>query len=65
MAEMVNSDDKLLSTEDIIQKAVMNIRSPYSYDQVYKSIAEELQQPGTNSFVKAILYLLSITIMVE
>ena len=47
MAEMVDSDKKLLDADKIIQTAVMNIRSPYSYDQVYKSIAEELQQPGT------------------
>jgi hypothetical protein len=32
MAEMVNSDEKLLKTEEIIQKAVMNIRLSYSYD---------------------------------
>ena len=47
MAEMVDSDKNLLDADKIIQTAVMNIRSPYSYDQVYKSIAEELQQPGT------------------
>jgi len=47
MAEMVDSSKTLLDTDKIIQKAVMNIRSPYSYDQVYKSIAQELQQPGT------------------
>ena len=47
MAELVDSNKERLSTEDIIQKAVMNIRSPYSYDQVMKSISQELQQPGT------------------
>ena len=47
MADLVDSDKKLLSDDEIIQKAVMNIRSPYSYDQVFKSIKNELQLPGT------------------
>ena len=47
MAEMVDSSKDLLDTDKIIQRAVMNIRSPYSYDQVYNSIVEELKQPGT------------------
>jgi hypothetical protein len=47
MADLVDSNKILLSEDEIIQKAVMNIRSPYSYDQVYKSIAAELEEPGT------------------
>ena len=47
MADLVDSDKKLLKDEEIVQKAAMNIRSPYSYDQIIKSIRQELQQPGT------------------
>ena len=47
MADLVDSDKKLLDDEEIVQKAAMNIRSPYSYDQIVKSIREELKQEGT------------------
>lgn len=47
MADLVDSNEKLLKDDEIVQKAVMNIRSPYSYDQVVKSIRNELQMPGT------------------
>lgn len=47
MADLVDSNKILLGEDEIIQKAVMNINSPYSYDQVYRSIAAELDLPGT------------------
>jgi hypothetical protein len=47
MADLVDSDKKLLDDEEIVQKAAMNIRSHYSYDQIIKSIREELKQEGT------------------
>jgi hypothetical protein len=47
MADLVDSDVNLLSDDEIVQKAVMNIRSPYSYDQVVNHLKKELQQAGT------------------
>ena len=47
MANIVDSNQQLLKQDDILQKGAMNTKSPYSYDQVYKSLAKELQQPGS------------------
>ena len=47
MANVVDSNQQLLKAEEILQKGAMNTNSPYSYDQVYNSIAQELQEPGT------------------
>lgn len=47
MANVVDSNQQLLKAEEILQKGAMNTNSPYSYDQVYNSIGQELQEPGT------------------
>ena len=47
MENVVDSKQQTLKTEEIIQKAALNIKSPYSYPEIYQSIAQELQLPGT------------------
>ena len=47
MSDLVDSKKQMLKTEDILQKAAMNTSSPYAYPEAYKSIAKELNVPGT------------------
>ena len=47
MENVVDSKQQMLKTDEIIQKAALNTKSPYPYAQVYQSIARELQVPGT------------------
>lgn len=47
MANIIDSNKQLLTDQEILQKGAMNTNAPYAYDQVYKAIAKELQQPGT------------------
>ena len=47
MENVVDSKQQMLSTDEIIQKSALNTKSPYPYPEVYQSIAQELQAPGT------------------
>lgn len=44
---VVDSKQQMLKTEEIIQKAGLSTKTPVPYPELYQSIAEELQQPGT------------------
>jgi hypothetical protein len=50
MDGFVDSNQQLLETEDIIQRAAMETRSDKSYPEVYQAIAQEIQAPGTQFF---------------
>ncbi|NBW23406.1 MAG: hypothetical protein EBR82_87245 [Caulobacteraceae bacterium] len=50
MDGFVDSNQQLLPTEDIIQRAAMITQAPEAYPQVYQSIAAELQKPGCQFF---------------
>ena len=47
MENIIDSKQQMLKTDEIIQKAALNIKSPYPYPEVYQSIAQELQMPGS------------------
>jgi hypothetical protein len=47
MAEMVDSQQKMLDPQDIIGIAAMNLDSPFDYNQVVNAIAEELNMEET------------------
>lgn len=47
MANFVDSNQKMLRDEEIIQIAALVTRAPESYPEVYQSIVAELNQPGT------------------
>lgn len=47
MENVVDSKQQMLKTEEIMQKAALNAKSPYPYPEAYQYIAQELQVPGT------------------
>jgi len=47
MAEMVDSQQRMLEPQDIIGIAAMNLDSPFDYNQVVNAIAEELNMQET------------------
>ena len=47
MENIIDSKQQMLSAEEIIQKSALNTKSPYPYPEVYQSISQELQLPGT------------------